>query len=447
MLAYGWWSEQECLIIERIRADSDIKFIASIGVDEGFPSKEDIISGKNITVPDKEALASMTLFEECYSHFLMFYLMFERKGQCWKPVGDMKLIFFKMLFFADQLLQANKPDVLLFNNIPHEGFDYVLYLVAKKRGLKTLLVYQSIFPQKFFLCDSIDSVGDFLPKRDVNVTKVIESAPAYPTVMPNMDVDLTLNMGHKILNFFKYAVGNYDLFLTKLRARNWEGRYKMNLARSFSVSDLQLLELDKNRVIYVPLHLQPEMTSVSLAGHFEEQLFAISYLRSCLPDDWIVLVKENPKQTHFQRGDEFFQILQALPNTYLVKKNISSQKILASSCAVATLTGSAGWEAISVSKKAIVFGNAWYKNFKNVLRYPFSSEDLSAFLNAPVDSGVLDDQLRELFSRAYDGVVDPDYNSVVEGFDVEENCELTASNLVSATLVHGKSDFSVKESI
>ena len=48
------------------------------------------------------------------------------------------------------ILIKNNVDAVLFSNLPHEGPDLILYKIAGKLNIKTVMFYQTIFPNKFF---------------------------------------------------------------------------------------------------------------------------------------------------------------------------------------------------------------------------------------------------------------------------------------------------------
>jgi capsule polysaccharide export protein KpsC/LpsZ len=85
-------------------------------------------------------------------------------------------------------------------------------------------------------------------------------------------------------------------------------------------------------------------------------------LSQILPEDVNIVVKEHPNQ-RFWRGRNlaFYPNISKLRNVSLISKNTDSFKLIDKSIAVATITGQAGWEAITNSKPVIYFGQAWYK--------------------------------------------------------------------------------------
>jgi hypothetical protein len=59
------------------------------------------------------------------------------------------------LALADQLLDAHRPDLVLFSAPPHVGYDFVLYRLCVARGIRTLLFEWTMFGPHTFILDSL----------------------------------------------------------------------------------------------------------------------------------------------------------------------------------------------------------------------------------------------------------------------------------------------------
>jgi hypothetical protein len=188
----------------------------------------------------------------------------------------------------------------------------------------------------------------------------------------------------------------------------------------------------QRKFVYFPLHLQPELTTATFGGVYQDQLYAIELLSALLKEDWMILVKENPKQTFFQRGELFFRRLRALGNVRLVSGTYSTYKLLEESQFTATISGTACWESLKGGKKCLIFGQAWYSTLPGC--YTYSKEfDFDEFLGATRQELPFD-ELREAFgrlmSRAGDGVIDKDYSCLVAGFEVAANAKKAAGSMM-----------------
>ena len=164
-------------------------------------------------------------------------------------------------------------------------------------------------------------------------------------------------------------------------------KYLSNLKKiEKNLSEIQ--EIKKNRkIIFFPLHWQPELSTSILGGNYEDQLVALERLNVFLKNDWIVVVKDNLFQRSYQRKDFFFKRLKNLKNIYFIDREIHSNDVMDKIDMVATISGTVGVEALLKSKKCLVFGNAWYKSCHGVLKITdsTSNEEISNFINMKFD--------------------------------------------------------------
>lgn len=135
--------------------------------------------------------------------------------------------------------------------------------------------------------------------------------------------------------------------------------------------------------VYLPLHYQPESTTNPDGGDYTHQLLAVGLLHDLLPEGWLLYVREHPTQFlaegHGEQGRDvvFYHDLQQYPRVRLVGLDVSPFELIDSARAVATVTGTAGWEGVVRGVPALVFGNAWYRLCEGVFRIN-SADDLRA---------------------------------------------------------------------
>lgn len=352
--------------------------------------------------------------------------------------------------------------------------------MAKKLNIKTILFYQTLFPNKFFYVNNIEDFGVFddIPFLNENsnqkIEKEYEKELFYMGDRKRYQYDvLSLQMGsYKSLFSSLFKKGNYtkikkfierrridklsnddgskdsvektlhktpipDLYQTWLLSRIIFSKsinsivrtcqrhinHRMSRKRYLGALSNQI-DLDKNYV-YFPLHLQPELTTALLGGKYVDQLLAIERLSNLIPDDWYIYVKENPKQTELMRGKWFFNRLLSIDKVKVISAEFDTYDLLKNSTFVSTITGTAGWEAISGGKNALIFGNPWYKQLPGVFSYneKFKFEDI---LNYKIEHDDLEREFNLLLRKTGDGVIDQDYSIVVENFDVMKNATSVA---------------------
>jgi len=142
----------------------------------------------------------------------------------------------------------------------------------------------------------------------------------------------------------------------------------------------------------------------------------------------LVYVKENPKQREEQRGELFFKRLMILHNVVLISPNADTYSLIYNCRFVATISGTAGWEAISAGKCVLVFGKAWYRKLPGVFEYHESIkvEDIASH---SFDHETLEREYNRLLQKTVPGVVDDDYEVLVRDYTHETNAEILASSI------------------
>jgi capsule polysaccharide modification protein KpsS len=162
--------------------------------------------------------------------------------------------------------------------------------------------------------------------------------------------------------------------------------------------------LPKN-YLYFPLHFQPEASTIALANDYIDQANAIEKLHNKLPKGFKIILKEHPAQNHtnFLRSDFFYKRIKNMKNVLFTNVNDGSLKIINNCKAVATITGTAGWEALKSKKPVITFGLAWY----NCLDYAFKWNekiDIEKICNIRVNQQKLEKSIVELTKYMADGL-------------------------------------------
>lgn len=381
-----------------------------------------------------------TLYDSLFTHLYQFMDMYSRGFDAGdKTIHDYLNMFNMFINFFYQLLTKNKVQVVMFYNIPHDGSDFLLYQVAKSLGIKTILFYQTLFPNKFFFVYDLTDFGDFsniqpfIQLETVHVSNKFEKDIFYMKKNPLMrtikqeDIDKwkksISKIPHKIQQLPQRIIMWPRKQLIKLLTYDNKIKYKQN-NKKYAITEINT----DTPFVYFALHLQPELTTSALGNRYVDQILAVEKLRQMLPEHWNIYVKENPKQTEVMRSSFFYDRLQRIKNTYLVSKDVDTYFLLKESAFPATITGTLGWEAITGGKNVLIFGNAWYKTLPGVFSYR-SDLNLSEILNYRINHKELEEKLSELMGKMADGVIDLTYTSIVENFSHEGNQRTVANSL------------------
>lgn len=344
------------------------------------------------------------------------------------------LNMFNMLFdlFASLILR-NDIDLVIFANMPHEGPDLVLYEVAKRLGAKTVLFYESLFPNRFFYMLDVGDFGSFNFMKNFTWSQsgnqpAVRIERKYEKKLFYMDDPIKGRLlrlmqkvsagGTKLSNLTKRPIADAPQLVSQRLSRLIKkSTYRCNLTESCT-QDIDL----KRKFIYFPLHLQPELSTSSLGGIYSDQLLAIERLSTLLPNDWVIYIKENPKQTEFMRSQWFFDRMKLIKKAKMVPITFDTYSLIKHSAFVATISGTAGWEAITGGKPVLVFGRPWYMNLPGVFAYQ-EGLAVEAVVNYRIEHAELELKVNELLGNAGVGVIDPAYSVIVDDFDTTANAD------------------------
>ncbi len=367
--------------------------------------------------------------------------------------------------FLSNFLLNERINLILFFEVPHLFVDTLSYQIARAQGINTLILTPSIFPDRFFSLRVIDDNGQFFPtsaKFD-SKTFIIDSQDQFDwSYMQGISqhrgelgalnwqgilmlfVHLVTVSPSKIVRSFE--IGRYLRRMQRISSLLPKWRYPFS--RYFDIRHLNyfeyLIEFEDTEIdldckfVYFPLHLQPEMTTSALGGTFSDQLLALEKLSQILPDDCSIYVKENPKQGGQMRGAQFFHRINRIRNVHWLPSYANTYELIQNCQFVAVVTGTAGWEAICMKKKALVFGRPWFRNFPGIIQF-HNGMTYEYICNYNFDHDTLERQVGQLFSRAHVGNIVPLKRRMSSvGYDLKSNADLVANSVID--LIEGKNE-------
>ncbi|WBA07889.1 hypothetical protein [Salinivibrio kushneri] len=455
---------------------------------DDYKYKSSLISPKQYDFLYKKAIHK---FIEQYSRYEFRFTYFSHNLDSFHAYVNAFNIFVN--YFSNKLL-SGRIDLVMFTSMPHQGADLILYELAKLLNVETIILYQSILPNKFFIIKEQEDFGEW------RTSELIESNWSPYVIDNKFEKDLFYmydNIEVKRLGFFERFTDLLRRNLTRKRSVYYPA-YNGNLRRekhskidhptemyilfkmiwykikgediSLSsyfnilkrISQLKLIihpntpPLSKyisseklkffersmlnehpcsmdSPFVYFPLHLQPELTTSSLGGElYCDQLLAIEQLSDVLPKKWRILVKENPKQEHYMRDETFYKRLKGINNVHLVPIDTSTYKLMRECELVATISGTAGWEAITGGKNVITFGWAWYNNLPGVFKFE-DIGNLEKVLSYQIDHGELQVEVGKLVAKMGTGVLGRPYEKIIKDdtFDWEVNATLVGDQLIN----------------
>jgi hypothetical protein len=371
------------------------------------------------------------------------------------------------------IVDCVRPDAVVFNIAPHVVSDYLLYALCQVRGIPTMMFERTLLPDRVFAWQrfedgSVPILQDYGNRRasfDGATVDLADDLEAYLAEMTGgYDKAMPPRLKHKLAGAVKTAGKGSSLISSaaravrvlaalarqgapvsgKRRGRPFEdqpmGRlefigYRLDVRRKRR----RLLETyqslarrpDLNKpYVYAALQCQPERQASPMGGVYAHQNLMVDALAKCVPDGWQVYVKEhisqyNDYQTPERGRDEtYYRDMAALPNVTLVPMDAPAFDLIDKARAVATISGSSGWEAVVRGRPALLFGNAWYRGCDGVYHVP-DTDDLRQALVAVAGGTVPDPAMVRIFVDVVDAhsvsaFVDPVMEAVT-GIAPEEN--------------------------
>ncbi|MDG4717681.1 MULTISPECIES: hypothetical protein [Thalassospira] len=331
---------------------------------------------------------------------------------------DAHFCFYSQVGIALSILETYRPDVIIFGNVPTGFVPQAIYHLAKRKGIRTKLLKRMLIPDFDECSVLIESIEDgavniknlyqfhlnnknlgeleLLPPvqrhldRMWNGTTMQDQVPVYSKWLKYSDngksklnapsVKLFRSLINSVafrVGLKKQGLGGADSLTSAFQRRRLYRSYQSKVSL-FSTGE---------KYIFVPLHYQPEASTSPNGGIFAHQTALIDMLSKAVPDDWVIYVKEQPSQLLYYypndifRTDKFYKQITDYPNVKLLSVLEYSRPVIEKAEAVATVTGTAGWEAINLGVPCLSFGSPWYQYCDGVVQIRNRDDLIKAISN------------------------------------------------------------------
>ena len=136
-------------------------------------------------------------------------------------------------------------------------------------------------------------------------------------------------------------------------------------------------ELKGRRIVYVPLHLEPEAALLSVSPEFNNSMELIAWVSKSVPADTVLVVKEQPF-SYGIRSRHFYDNLRRIGNVFLAHPSTHPWEWIRASALVATITGTTGIEAVYFERPVLSFGRHQVINELPTVRFANGYESTGA---------------------------------------------------------------------
>ncbi|MDD5041852.1 MAG: hypothetical protein PHX87_00655 [Candidatus Peribacteraceae bacterium] len=313
----------------------------------------------------------------------------------WKrsiPYLTRKLWYLRHLQFWSDYLTRHRINLYLSAWVPHEIPDIIIYGLCKLRGIPVLYFDVATFRDVTFPGYDVRQAAPAVAQRyrellaqfptgdparlplkepfasyEREVVPAKGKPPAIASVgLPTYWEQLRTFLWERPIAFLAHAV----LYVTPAGWKRALGALQrwVTVRRTERFYDAHTSVPDLTRpFVYFPLHYQPEATTLPQGGVFVDQILAVRLLNAALPPDVPLYIKEHPRKSSWlSRSIPYYQDFLELEHVRFVPRSFDTFALREHCSAVATITGSAGIEALVRGKPVFLFGSCYYQYAKGV---------------------------------------------------------------------------------
>ena len=353
----------------------------------------------NTITPLDEALIEK--MRHCEARAIQMYERLEKRGHS-APYGERKRLYTQMLRYCNHILSEKKIDLVITTDAPHHSITYITYALCKEKGIPFLFPYHvDPIVDVYYLQEDWEDPAPVLARR---FTQLRAESPAEVKLAPLFESYWNAQTGKKTAKgktdpspwymslhfaspleqwfsairktFRKNPLGTLrDILLfipRRLKISFLKERVRRIASKRFTHSLITFYDSHvcvpdlSQRYVYVPLQIQPEPTTLPMGGAYVDQLLIVEMLDALLHKDVLILVKEHPQQFGFYshgqgRSIKFYEDLLACKKVRFVSMKFDTYSLTEHAVAVATATGTAGFEALFREKPVLLFGHRFYQ--------------------------------------------------------------------------------------
>lgn len=312
---------------------------------------------------------------------------------------DYSLLKNKLILYVLDILHISRPDLLYFGVTPHDPVSYILYLVTMYKKIEIVIITENTVFNSYVLYKEIGKQMSFIMEgaHEEREHKVLQKQQHVKACL-----DALLSEEPSYMSQQRKAAGSIlrkvinSLFIKKRVTLSGWKRYKRAnqmkkayeaLSQVRNDSDLKNI---REKIIFFPLHFQPELTTSPDGGFFSQQWLAVKKISETFKEGYIILVKEHPSQFMINskpvRSHMFYEALLSIaPNISLASLSLSSKAILENVAGVSTITGTVGFEALLHEKPVLFFGDARFSGISGT--YDFNEKQGMTNFEKSVSNG------------------------------------------------------------
>jgi hypothetical protein len=284
---------------------------------------------------------------------------------------------------VEAAFDRDPPDILLMGDVACIP-SFAHYLVAKRRGVRTIILGLSRLPNRlmtysnpYALFEATEreygqirtrGLSDAERGKTADYLAALASSSEAPSYMTYMGRKPAVTGGDLMVirDLWRAAradAGNYTVVRPGAAVRNRLTR----ILRTKLYARHWTKPVQGDQYVLFPLHYQPEASTSVRAPFFMDQCALAENIARALPAGYRLYVKEHSAGLG-RRGYSELLRLRRIPSVRLIDPFLPTQPLIQGAACVATITGTMGWEALVHGIPVVTFGRVFYEACASVHR-------------------------------------------------------------------------------
>ena len=294
----------------------------------------------------------------------------------------------------EEILDEVKPDFFITTETafrPHHLF----YLLCKKKGIKVLMLNSANWGKHCYISGNYHKLDNF--------NELFANRKALPTTFNDIQNRLESKILSKKVSKFYQSHKNSKIKLMQAAFQllilsdnsnekthyTYYGRKKLKVLLSEinnsikrwyrkKYIDQNFLQeiIDDKPFIFLPLQQEPERSLLLSAPDYKNQIETVEYVSNCLPENFLLFVKEHPTQGSGRDWREIsqYKALQNNPKVRLIHPSVPADEIIKKSKLVISVSGTIALESAFLNTPSITIADNDYTLIPSISRLNSKNE-------------------------------------------------------------------------
>ena len=294
----------------------------------------------------------------------------------------------------EEILDEVKPDFFITTETAYRPH-HLFYLLCKKKGIKVLMLNAANWGNHYYISENYHKLDNF--------NELFTNRKALPTTFNNIQNRLESKILSKKVSKFYQSHKNSKIKLMQAAFQllvlsdnsnekthyTYYGRKKLKVLLSEinnsikrwyrkKYIDQNFLQeiIDDKPFIFLPLQQEPERSLLLSAPDYKNQIETVEYVSKCLPENFLLFVKEHPTQGSGRDWREIsqYKALQNNPKVRLIHPSVPADEIIKKSKLVISVSGTIALESAFLNTPSITIADNDYTLIPSISRLNSKNE-------------------------------------------------------------------------